>query len=139
MGVKSFFKKLWGGVKRIGGKVWSGLKKAGQFVGKIAKPIINIAKPVLNGLSLLPGKVGMIGKVGSAASEVAKQIVDRIPNQQAKDKLNRVIDKGQETLNKVQDRAQGIADKAKPWANAGLSMIHRPPSLAPIKKAVMSN
>ena len=135
MGVKNFFKKLWGGVKKIGGKIWSGVKKGAQFVGKIAKPIISIAKPVLGGLSMLPGQLGVIGKVGSAAASVAKDLVDRIPNQEAKDKLNKVIDKGKELVDKVQDKAQEVAGKAKPWADAGLSVINKPPSLAPIKQA----
>lgn len=139
MSIKNFFKKLWGGIKKVGGKIWNGVKKGAQFVGKIAKPIINIAKPVLGGLSMLPGKIGLIGKVGSAAAGVAKELVDRIPNQKAKDKLNQVIDKGKGFVDKVQDKAQGIADKAKPWADAGLSVINKPPSLAPIKKAVMPN
>ena len=135
MGIKGFFKKLWGGVKKVGGKIWSGLKKGAQFVGKIAKPIISIAKPVLGGLSMLPGKLGIIGKVGSAAASVAKDLVDRIPNQEAKDKLNKVIDKGKELVDKVQDKAQEVAGKAKPWADAGLSVINKPPSLDPIKQA----
>lgn len=137
MSIKNFFKKVWGGVKKIGGKVWSGIKKGAQFVGRLAKPIISIAKPVLGTIAALPGKVGLIGKVGSAAASVAKDLVDRIPNQEAKDKLNRVIDKGKDLVDKVQDKAQGVADKAKPWADAGLSVINKPPSLAPINKVLM--
>ena len=79
----------------------------------------------------------MIGKIGSGVASVAKDLVDRIPNQEAKDKLNRVIDKGKDLVDKVQDKAQGVADKAKPWADAGLSVINKPPSLAPIKKVLM--
>lgn len=137
MGIKNFFKKVWGGIKKVGGKVWSGIKKGAQFVGRLAKPIISIAKPVLGTIAALPGKVGLIGKVGAAAASVAKDLVDRIPNQEAKDKLNRVIDKGKDLVDKVQDKAQGVADKAKPWADAGLSVINKPPSLNPIKKVLM--
>ena len=137
MSIKDFFRKIGRGIGRVGKKIWSGIKKGASFVGRLAKPIISIAKPVLGTIAALPGKVGLIGKVGSAAASVAKDLVDRIPNQEAKDKLNRVIDKGKDLVDKVQDKAQGVADKAKPWADAGLSVINKPPSLAPIKKVLM--
>ena len=137
MSIKDFFRKIGRGIGRVGKKVWGAVKKGAQFVGRLAKPIISIAKPVLGTIAALPGKVGLIGKVGSAAASVAKDLVDRIPNQEAKDKLNRVIDKGKDLVDKVQDKAQGVADKAKPWADAGLSVINKPPSLAPIKKVLM--
>ena len=143
MGIKDFFKKVWGGIKKTAGKVWSGIKKGAQFVGRVAKkiatPVISIAKPILGGLSMLPGKLGVIGKVGSAAAGIAQNIVDRIPNAKAREKLTQVIDKGKGIVDQVQQKAQDVAGKAKPWADAGLSVINKPPSLAPIKKAVMSN
>ena len=71
MGIKQWFQKLGRGIKKVAGKVWSGIKKGAQFVGRVAKkiatPVISIAKPILGGLSMLPGKLGVIGKVGSAA------------------------------------------------------------------------
>ena len=41
MGVKQFFKKLWGGVKKTAGKIWGGIKKGAQFVGRVAKKIVS--------------------------------------------------------------------------------------------------
>ena len=91
MWIKTFFKKVWGGIKKTAGKVWSGIKKGAQFVGRVAKkivsPVVSIAKPILGGLSMLPGKLGVIGKVGSAAAGIAQNIVDRIPNAKAREKL----------------------------------------------------
>ena len=129
MGIKDFFKKVGRGIKSVAGKVWGGIKKGAQFVGKVAKPIINIAKPVLNTLSMLPGKLGMIGKIGSAGAEVAKNIVDRIPNEDARNKLNSVIDRGKEAVDNVQNKAQGVAGKVKPWADMGLGLINNPPPI----------
>jgi hypothetical protein len=134
MGIKDFFKKVGRGIKNVAGKVWGGIKKGAQFVGKVAKPIINIAKPVLNTLSMLPGKLGMIGKIGSAGAEFAKNIVDRIPNEDARNKLNNVIDRGKEAVDNVQNKAQGVAGKVKPWADMGLGLINNHP---PIPKRPM--
>ena len=120
MAIKNFFKKI--GV---------GVKKAAGFVGKIAKPILNV-------MSALPGKLGLIGKAGSAATTVVKDVVDRIPNQQAKDKLNEVIDKGKQAVDNVQQKAQTIAGKAKPWADAGLSFYNKPVNIKPLT-AVKNN
>ena len=125
MSIKDFFKKVGRGIKKAAGKVWGGVKKGAAVVGKIAKPILNV-------MSVLPGKLGLIGKVGTAAAEVAKDVVDRIPNQQAKDKLNEVIDKGKQAVDNVQNKAQTIADKTKPWVNAGLSFFNKPVNVGPL-------
>ena len=136
MGIKSFFQKIGRGIKKVAGKIWSGIKKGVGFVGKIAKPIISIAKPVLGTIAAIPGKIGLIGKVGSAAAGVAQSIIDKIPNAKAREKLTQVVDKGKEAVDTVQKKAETVAGKAKPWADAGLSVINKPPSLAPIKKAI---
>ena len=136
MSIKNFFRKIGRGIKKVAGKVWSGIKKGVGFVGKIAKPIISIAKPVLGTIAAIPGKIGLIGKVGSAAAGVAQSIIDKIPNAKAREKLTQVVDKGKEAVDTVQKKAETVAGKAKPWADAGLSVINKPPSLAPIKKAI---
>ena len=125
MSIKDFFKKVGRGIKKVAGKVWGGVKKGAAVVGKIAKPILNV-------MSVLPGKLGLIGKVGGAAANVVKDVVDRIPNQQAKDKLNEVIDKGKQAVDNVQQKAQTIADKVKPWADAGLSFYNKPVNVKPL-------
>ena len=131
MGIKNFFKKIGRGIKKVAGKVWGGVKKAAVVVGKVAKPVLNV-------MSVLPGKLGLIGKAGSAAAEVVKGVVDRIPNQQAKDKLNEVIDKGKQAVDNVQEKAQNVANKVKPWADAGLSLYNKPINIKPLT-AVKNN
>ena len=125
MGIKNFFKKIGRGIKKVAGKVWGGVKKAAVVVGKVAKPVLNV-------MSVLPGKLGLIGKAGSAAAEVVKGVVDRIPNQQAKDKLNEVIDKGKQAVDNVQEKAQNVANKVKPWADAGLSLYNKSINIRPL-------
>lgn len=125
MGIKQFFQKIGRGIKRVAGKVWKGIKKGVGFVGKIFKPVVKIAKPILGGLSMLPGKLGMVGKVGSAVADVAHSIVDQIPNQQAKDKLNAVIDKGKAAVDTGQHKMQQVAGKVAPWAKFGQDLIQQ--------------
>ena len=129
MGIKSFFKKVWGGIKKGVGVVKNGIGKAVEFVGKIAKPVVNIAKPILGGLSMLPGKIGMIGKVGSAAAGVAKEIIDKIPNQGAKDKLNQIVDKGVGIVQQGQEKAQQVASKIQPYVQMGQQVVDKIPHM----------
>ena len=70
MGLKSFFKKI-----------GQGLKKVGRFVKDKALPAIGrIAKPILNVMSLIPGKIGAIGQIGSAVTSALHGITEKIPN-----------------------------------------------------------
>ena len=126
MGLKSFFSNIGQKVGKFAGKVWNGVKTAGKFVGKVAKP-------VLSTMAALPGKVGWLGRLGSAGIEFAKNIIDRIPNQTAKDKLNQFVDKGQNLMNKAEDKAQTIAGKIAPYGEAGMSLYTNPPTFNPNK------
>ena len=127
MGIKDFFRKVGRGIKNFAGKVWSGLKRGAQIVGKVAKPILSIAKPVLEGMSMAHGKVGKIGQVGAGIVNTLKGIVDNIPNQAAKDKLNTVIDRGKGVVDTVQQKAEDVTGKIKPWADMGLKLMNNPP------------
>ena len=99
MGIKSFFKKI-----------GQGFKKAGRWIRDKALPAIGrFVKPILNVVGFLPGKIGMIGKIGSAIAGAASNVIDKIPNQQVKDKLHGIVDtvngKIQEGVNKGQQMA----------------------------------
>lgn len=108
MGIKSFFKKI-----------GQGFKKAGRWIKDKALPAIGrVVKPILNVVGLLPGKIGTIGKVGSAIAGAASGIIDKIPNKDARDKLHGVVDN---VNNKVQagvDKGQQIARTANDVINA---------------------
>ena len=59
------------GLKKFFGKVWNGLKNAGRWVKNKALPAIGrVAKPILNVMGMLPGHLGVIGKVGSAVANL---------------------------------------------------------------------
>ena len=69
MGIKSFFKKVGRGIKKVAGKVWSGVKKVGAVVGKVAKPVLGV-------MSHLPGIAGTIGEYGKKGIEAVEKLVD---------------------------------------------------------------
>ena len=104
MGIKKFFKKI-----------GNGFKKAGRWIKDKAIPFVGrIAKPILNGLSVLPGKLGLIGKLGSAVTGIAGGVVDKIPNDKVRGRMNEWIEHeariGQDKLHKITDIAQRAND-----------------------------
>lgn len=113
MGIKSFFKK-----------VGKGLKKVGRFVKDKVFPVVGrIAKPILNVLGALPGHIGMVGKIGSAVTGILHNATDQIPNNTARERLNKIIDKGQEGFNKVVDTGQHYAERANDTIDRGRRAI----------------
>ena len=106
MGLKSFFKKI-----------GQGLKKVGRFVKDKALPVIGrIAKPVLGVLGMLPGHLGMVGKIGSAVTSVLHGVTEKIPNKDVRDKIDNVINKGS-------DKFQTVIDKGKQYAETGNEIV----------------
>ena len=115
--IGNFFKKIGSGIKK-------GIQKVGRFVtDKVIPTVSRIGKPILNVMGMLPGKLGMIGKVGSGIADVVTGIADQIPNQKVRDtikegvgKVNdgfqRGIDKGQQIATRVNDTAQQVATTA---------------------------
>ena len=100
MGIKSFFKK-----------VGQGFKKAGRWIKDKALPAVGrIVKPVMNVLGLLPGKIGMVGKIGSAVTGLLHGATEKIPNQEVRDKLNRYIDKGSGKFQQIVDKGKELSD-----------------------------
>ena len=107
MSIKSFLKKLGGGIRKAGRWI---KHKAIPFVGRLAKPI-------LNGISMLPGKLGMIGKLGSAMTGIAGGVVDQIPNDKVRDKVRNWIDHEAKLGRTVIDKAKDIAQRTNDTIN----------------------
>ena len=106
MGIKSFLKK-----------VGNGIKKAGRWVKNKAIPFVGrLAKPIMQGISMLPGKIGMIGKLGSALTGIAGGVVDQIPNDNVRDKVRGWIDRenqiAHESFEKFKKGAETLRDTA---------------------------
>ena len=106
-------------IKRFFGKVWGGLKRAGRWVKDKALPAIGkFARPILNIMGVLPGHLGMIGKVGSAIAGVASNVIDKIPNQNIQNKLHGIVDKANNTVQSGVEKGQQIAQTANNIVNA---------------------
>ena len=113
MGIKNFFKKI-----------GQGFKKVGRFIKDKALPTIGrIAKPVLGIMSMLPGKIGAIGQVGTAVTSVLHGITEKIPNKSARDKINEVIDKSNDKFQTVLEKGKGYAETANKVIDTGQQMI----------------
>ena len=114
------------GIKKFFGKVWNGIKKAGRWVKDKALPAIGkFAKPILNVMGMLPGHLGMVGKIGSAVAGVASNIIDKIPNQNIQDKLHGIVDKANNTVQAGVDKGQQIAHTANEIVNAAKEGVGR--------------
>lgn len=115
MGIKSFFKKVWGGIK-----------KAGRFVKDKVLPVVGrIAKPVLSVVGALPGKIGMIGNIGSGIANILHGATEKIPNEDARRKLDDIISRGHDKFQTVVDRGRDIANGANRTVDVGRDMINR--------------
>ena len=107
------------GIKKFFSKVWGGLKSAGRWVKDKALPVIGrVAKPILNIMGMMPGHLGMIGKVGSAIAGVASNVIDKIPNQNIQNKLHGIVDKANNTVQSGVEKGQQIAQTANNIVNA---------------------
>ena len=114
MGVKSFFKKVWGGIK-----------KAGRFVKDKVLPVVGrIAKPVLSVVGALPGKIGRIGKIESGIANILHGATEKIPNEDARRKLDDIISRGHDKFQTVVDRGRDIANGANRTVDVGRDMIN---------------
>ena len=123
------------GLKKFFGKVWNGLKNAGRWVKNKALPAIGrVAKPILNVMGMLPGHLGVIGKVGSAVAGVASNLIDKILNQNIQNKLHGIVDKANNTVQAGVDKGQQIAHTANDIVNAAKEGVGRIGSV--IKPAV---
>ena len=122
----NFFKKIGRGIKRGATKVWDWTRNALHKVGKITRPLADVAAKVGGTMSALPGKAGSIGTGLAAGGEAVKAITDMLPNSAAKDKINESINKGLDTgqqyINKGIDFMNNVNNKALPWINAGVNI-----------------
>ena len=104
MSIKRFFKKVGGAISKAGRWIKN---KAIPFAGRLIKPVVH-------GISMLPGKLGMIGKLGSALTGIAESIVDKVPNDNVRNKLHGWIDHerkiGNQTLERFKNGAESIND-----------------------------
>ena len=106
MGIKDFFRKVGSGIK-------NGLKAGYNWVKDKALPVVGrIADTGMNILSLLPGKLRMIGKVGSFIGSGIKAITGQIGNKD----LSKKIDDG---VDRLQGKLDDTIHTGQDWARKG--------------------
>lgn len=122
----NFFKKIGAGIKKGATKVWNFGKKVVSKVGKVIRPIADIASKVGGIMSSLPGKAGLIGTGLAAGGSAVKGLVEMLPDSQAKTKLNEVINKGVDTGQNLIARGaaamNNVNNKVQPWLNSGVNI-----------------
>ena len=123
MSIKKFFKKI-----------GNGFRKAGRWIKDKAIPFAGrLIKPILHGISALPGKLGMIGKLGSAVTGIAGGIVNKIPNDKVRGRMNEWIEHesriGQDKFDKITEiakRAKDMVDETRNRINNEVKPILKP-------------
>ena len=111
-------------IKNFLGKIGRGIKKTGRWIKDKALPAVGrIAKPILNAISILPGKIGTIGRLGGAITDVLHDVTNKIPNKEARDRINSVIDKGNDKFQGVVDRGKDLANGANRTVGIGREML----------------
>ena len=66
--------RIWDNVKRFGAKAWDGVKRVGSAVGKVLRPVAQVAKKVTDYTSYIPGT---ICRVSGAVNTILKTVLDK--------------------------------------------------------------
>ena len=111
MGIKSFFKK-------VGGWVKDKFHKAKNVVSKFVKPVVKVAKKVVNFVDKTP--IGpILSKVSGGIYDTVKKVVNILPDGEVKKNVQNFTDKAQAATGQVIDKAVHIQDKAKDIIDRG--------------------
>jgi len=129
MGIGSWVSGAWGKVKGaaskafdVGKKVVGKVAEGVKYVGKAAKPIVNVAQKVAGFVENIPGAIGDVGKLARGGLEKVNKWIDLIPSGSIKDKLKEassgageLIGRGEDLAQRGAGRLSGWTEQAKPW------------------------
>lgn len=124
------------GVFSILGRIGKSLLKGGG-IGRLVKGAVNVGKKVFSKVSPLVKKVfgiakkvpSVIGNISDKRDQVAngvKDMVGMLPDSKIKDKIQGIVDRGDQITKDVVDRGKQISDKAQPWVDAGQKIMDMP-------------
>jgi hypothetical protein len=120
------FRKIGGGIKRLTQKAATAVKKG---VKKYGPKILSIGQAGLGILSKVPGTVGTISQKVNDGINTVKNIISKVPNQKAQDKLNSFADKIQEKTHEMHTRILPIHEKITPMARDAINVISKVPGV----------
>ena len=111
MGIKSFFKKAGRWIK-------DKFHKAKQVVGKFAKPVVKIAKKVINFVDETPlGPI--LSKVSGGIFDTVKKVVNILPDGEVKNNVQNFTNKAEATAGQVVNKVDEMQNKAKDVIDRG--------------------
>ncbi len=130
MGLGSFFKRAWDGAKKAGLYVAGKARQGINYIGKAAKPVMNIAHKTLGLAEHIPGFIGDTAKLINKGIDYGKSLIESLPDSRIKSKLKEYSDQGSDIVKRGVDYAQSqgnvvtsFAQQAKPWLNAGNRLL----------------
>ena len=130
MGLPKWMSNAWSGVKNVASKVGATAKKVGgkivqgvKYVGKAAKPVLNVAKKVADYAEAIPGVVGDVAGIAKKGIEKFNDWVETfVPEGVVKDKLKEassgagdLVNRGERYARDRADQVVGYAQQTKPY------------------------
>ena len=111
MGILNFFKKAGGWIK-------DKFHKAKNVVKKFAKPVIKVAKGVVNFIDKTP-IAPILSKVSGGLFDTAKKVINLLPDGEVKKNVENFAHKAESTAGQVIDKVGNLQDKAKDMIDRG--------------------
>jgi hypothetical protein len=111
MGIKKFFKK-------VGGWVKDKFHKVKNAVAKFAKPVVKVAKKVVNFVDKTPlGPV--LSKVTGGVFDGVKKVINILPDGEVKNNVQNFANRAESTAGQVVHKVENIQDKARDVIDRG--------------------
>ena len=111
MGIKKFFKK-------VGGWVKDKFHKAKNAVAKFAKPVVKVAKKVVNFVDKTPlGPV--LSKVSGGIFDGVKKVINILPDGEVKNNVQNFANKAESTAGQVVNKVDQVQNKARDIVDRG--------------------
>ena len=118
MGIKKFFKK-------VGGWIKDKFHKAKNVVKKFAKPVVKVAKGVVNFIDKTP-LAPIVNKFTGGIFDTAKKVINLIPDGEVKNNAQKFTQQAEQIkdaavskVEQVQNKAQGLIDKGRDLFDRG--------------------
>ena len=104
--------------------------------GRLAKNIIDRGRQIIGKVSpfvkkgfefaqRIPGFINNAKQKKEQVSSDIKGVVDMLPNSKIKDKIQNIVDRGDQAVGRVIDKGREISDKAMPWVNSCYDISRR--------------
>ena len=111
MGIKKFFKK-------VGGWVKDKFHKVKNVVSKFAKPVIKVAKKVVNFVDKTPlGPI--LSKVSGGIFDGVKKVINILPDGEVKNNVQNFANKAESTAGQIVNKVENAQNKARDIIDRG--------------------